>query len=147
MLFFHRTCWKSYRFWIQVLIPPCLKLRDTKALLNYNSDNTLRIWSTVTPTSAPVILRGHGSRIWDVDSNARGDRILSASGDKTVKVWDWDPEKTVGKDDDRSRQTLRGNAGDVYSARWHPTGVSTLLGSNNRVLGLILLPLDQTRTT
>ncbi|KAJ0397456.1 hypothetical protein P43SY_006555 [Pythium insidiosum] len=33
-------------------------------------------------------LKGHSSRIWYVTSNGAGDRLFSASGDGTVKIWD-----------------------------------------------------------
>lgn len=66
-------------------------------------------------------MRGHTSRVWDVDSNQKGDRVLSASGDRTVKVWDWEKKE----ESERLVTTLSGNTGDVYAARWHPMGVST----------------------
>ena len=83
------------------------------------SDNTVRIWETSTGQCVST-LRGHRSRIWDVDATASGDKIASASGDHTVKIWKWDAEHEA----DKYLATLEGHNGDVYAARWHPMGVS-----------------------
>lgn len=51
----------------------------------------------------------------------RGDRVLSASADRSVKVWNW---RMRDEDATGELASLEGNEGDVYSARWHPMGVS-----------------------
>jgi len=86
-------------------------------------------------------MRGHTSRVWDVDSNQRGDRLLSASGDRTVKVWDWEKKE----DSERLVTTLTGNTGDVYSARWHPMGVSTSRGNLRSIIATGRLTLWHAR--
>lgn len=97
-----------------------------KHMVSGSSDNTVRIWDTAT-SSCTTVLRGHRSRIWDVDASVKGDRIASASGDKTIKVWNWkNPEER-----EQCATTLVGNTGDVYAARWHPMGVSSDLTSSS----------------
>ena len=92
---------------------------DLQLTLFFASDNTVRMWEM--GGSCLSVLRGHTSRIWDVDATSTGEFIASASGDKTVRVWRW------RHDDDHDiqecRQVLKGNNGDVYAARWHPLGV------------------------
>ena len=79
------------------------------------------MWDTAT-SQCSTVMRGHTSRVWDVDSDAKGDRLLSASGDRTVKIWDWQKKNHS----ERLVTTLSGSTGDVYAARWHPMGVSRL---------------------
>ncbi|KAM0746289.1 WD40 repeat-like protein [Meredithblackwellia eburnea MCA 4105] len=101
-----------------------------------SSDRTLRIWDSLSPTTPPVILRGHTSRIWDVDSTSKGDRILSASADRTVKVWSWRRQDAAEGSESRVRATLEGNEGDVYAARWHPMGNHIATGGYDRIVRL-----------
>ncbi|KAJ1942890.1 hypothetical protein EC988_006373, partial [Linderina pennispora] len=56
-------------------------------LASGSSDNTVRVWDTDSG-ECRAILKGHGSRIWDVCADRRGDRVFSASGDGSVRVWD-----------------------------------------------------------
>ena len=104
-------------------------LRSPLTIALENSDNTVRIWATATSNNIKT-MRGHRSRIWDVDATTKGDRVASASGDRTVKVWNWQTEDVEGQ----CATTLEGNMGDVYAARWHPMGVesASLLRSTRR---------------
>ncbi|KAK4053933.1 hypothetical protein OIO90_003770 [Microbotryomycetes sp. JL221] len=101
-------------------------------IVSGSSDNAVRIWETTTGRCVSV-LRGHRSRVWDVDANERGDRVCSASGDHTVKVWRWDAEH----ESDRYLTTLEGNRGDVYAARWHPQGHHVATGGYDKIVRLI----------
>lgn len=51
--------------------------------------------------------------------------MASASGDRSIKVWNWGEEDGEGRG--RCSTTLEGNKGDVYAARWHPMGVRLLV--------------------
>ncbi|ORY89421.1 WD40-repeat-containing domain protein [Leucosporidium creatinivorum] len=104
---------------------------EGKQLVSGSSDNTVRIWDTST-SNCTTIMRGHRSRIWDVDATTNGDRIASASGDRTVKVWNWQAEEEL----QRCATTLEGNLGDVYAARWHPMGNHIATGGYDKIVRL-----------
>lgn len=72
-----------------------------------SSDCTVKIFSTVDG-SVRHTLRGHTSRVWDLDANATG-MLASASGDGSVRLWSTEGE---------SRGVLEGDGGDVYGVRW-----------------------------
>lgn len=101
-------------------------------LIMATSDNTVRIWEM--GGTCLSVLRGHTSRIWEVDATQSGERIASASGDKTIRVWAWKHEED--RDLQECRQVLRGNTGDVYSARWHPLGNHIAAGGYDKIVRL-----------
>ncbi|SCV71988.1 BQ2448_4682 [Microbotryum intermedium] len=100
-------------------------------LVSGSSDNTVRVWETHSARCLAVCT-DHRSRVWDVDATQDGERLLSASGDKTVKVWDWRSEVEA----ERCVTTLEGNQGDVYSARWHPSGQQLVTGGYDKIVRL-----------
>ncbi|SGY94154.1 BQ5605_C037g11633 [Microbotryum silenes-dioicae] len=100
-------------------------------LVSGSSDNSVRVWETRSARCLAVYT-GHRSRVWDVDATQDGERLLSASGDKTVKVWDWRNEVEA----ERCVTTLEGNHGDVYSARWHPSGQHLVTGGYDKIVRL-----------
>ncbi|KDE08948.1 hypothetical protein MVLG_01038 [Microbotryum lychnidis-dioicae p1A1 Lamole] len=100
-------------------------------LVSGSSDNSVRVWETRSARCLAVYT-GHRSRVWDVDATQDGERLLSASGDKTVKVWDWRDEVEA----ERCVTTLEGNHGDVYSARWHPSGQHLVTGGYDKIVRL-----------
>jgi COMPASS component SWD3 len=59
---------------------PMDPLSTTSAMRSVTTGDVCRTWSRE--------LKGHSSRIWYMTSNAAGDRLFSASGDGTVKIWD-----------------------------------------------------------
>ncbi|KAK4054467.1 hypothetical protein OIV83_000961 [Microbotryomycetes sp. JL201] len=105
---------------------------EGKHVVSGSSDIAVRVWETASARCVSI-LRGHRSRVWDVDANERGDRIASASGDHTVKIWKWDGEQLA----DRYLATLEGHSGDVYAARWHPMGHHVASGGYDKVVRLI----------
>ncbi|XP_063928086.1 WD repeat-containing protein 5B-like [Zophobas morio] len=57
--------------------------------------------------------KGHTSRIWDLNSNKNGSFIVSASSDRTIKLW------SVFSEKEESIATLSGHVGDVYTCFVH----------------------------
>eukprot|EP01137_Pigoraptor_chileana_P022042 Opistho-2@86488 len=104
------------------------------AILSGGSDSTVRVW--LTESAEPLcVLAGHTSRVWDVSSNALGDRVVSASGDSTVRIWAL-PEDLGAGSTGRCVGVLEGHASDVYSARFHPRGTHIVTGGYDRFVRL-----------
>ena len=61
-----------------------------------------------------------------VSWNADGSRIVSGSGDKTLKVWDAATGKAV--------LTLEGHSGAVMSVSWNADGSRIVSGSFDKTL-------------
>ncbi|ORX90453.1 WD40 repeat-like protein [Basidiobolus meristosporus CBS 931.73] len=102
---------------------------EGSSLISGSSDNTLRIWNTET-TKCTSILEGHTSRIWDVSSNKKGSLVASASGDRTVKLWD------IKHGSGSYLSTFSGHEGDVYSVKFHPGGNHFVTGGYDKVVRL-----------
>ena len=67
-----------------------------------------------------LALRGHTGLLWSVAFSPDGKRIVTGSGDKTVKVWDAATGQEV--------LALRGHAEDVLSVAFSPDGKRILSG-------------------
>ncbi|KAI9097009.1 WD40-repeat-containing domain protein [Phlyctochytrium arcticum] len=103
------------------------------AILSGSSDNTCRVWDTETG-ECQTVLEGHTSRIWDVASSKNGSLLASASGDGTVKLWDYKPHKTSATP--CVATFLEEGGGDVYSVKFHPTGTHIATGGYDKVVRL-----------
>jgi WD40 repeat protein/serine/threonine protein kinase len=71
-------------------------------------------------------LKGHTSQVYSVAFSADGKRIVSGSGDNTVKVWDADTGTEM--------LTLKGHKAGVYSVAFSPDGKRILSGSDDWML-------------
>jgi WD40 repeat protein len=79
-------------------------------LVSGSSDSTVRVWDVVEGVEVAT-LRGHTSRVWEVDTLPSG-RCVSASADGTVRVWD--PETRA------CAAVVSGHESDVYVPHPHP---------------------------
>src|SRR5262249_29959335 len=70
-----------------------------------------------------VTLQGHTALVWSVAFSADGTRIVSASGDKTVKVWN----AQTGQE----TLTLKGHTDSVTSVCFSPDGKRIVSGSGD----------------
>jgi serine/threonine protein kinase len=82
--------------------PPALKGNWEWKWLNARSDDSL------------AVLRGHESEVQSASFSPDGTRVVTASWDKTARVWD----ATTGKE----LAVLRGHEGSVLSASFSPDG-------------------------
>lgn len=97
-------------------------LPDGSLIASGSEDRTIRVWSRPEPGPAededqPVILRGHEEGVMSVAALADGtNRVVSASQDRTLKVWDVQTRTAV--------LTLRGHSADVLGVAVTPDGRS-----------------------
>jgi WD40 repeat protein len=107
-----------------------------------SSDNTVRLWSVDAnvydeaqpdasnddpPASSLTeshVFRGHKSRIWSLASNRRGDRLASASGDSTVRIWNTGSSDEA-KDSEASSSSSKATVDGVSSSSLLSTSSSS----------------------
>lgn len=87
---------------------------DPMLVVTASGDGSLQLWNLSTPTLPPCILHEHKKEVYSVDwSQTRQEQlILSASWDRTIKVWD--SHRKV------SLNTYIGHSQLVYNAMWSP---------------------------
>jgi WD40 repeat protein/tRNA A-37 threonylcarbamoyl transferase component Bud32 len=85
---------------------------------------------TGTPPTSPIegsnslfTYRGHSDWVWSVAWSPTGNRVASASSDKTVQVWD--------AADGAHLYTYSGHADSVYELAWSPDGKHIASASND----------------
>jgi len=101
-----------------------------------SSDNTVMVWD-VAEGERLLTLRGHHSRIWDLSSTNNHDRLLSASGDSTVKIWNTSSlENETEKGNEEPVHTYTGHDGDIYSVEYHPRQTHFVTGGYDKTLQL-----------
>jgi WD40 repeat protein len=84
------------------------------------------IWDANTKREPLFVLRGHRAPVNSVAYSRDGRRVISASDDETVKVWNAETGKEV--------LTFRGHNGAVLSAAFSPDGKRALSGDENCVV-------------
>ena len=75
---------------------------------------------------------GHEDRVWDVSVAPDGKRLLSASSDKTVRLWDVATGAEI--------RVYEGHTDEVRSARFSPDGRWAISACHDRTLKLWALP-------
>ena len=81
----------------------------------------IRLWDASTLESVEV-LRGHSGAVADLEFDASGDYLMSASGDRTVVVWDSVSKAILGR--------FPGHKREVVSVSWSPEGQPTSLSAD-----------------
>ena len=79
-------------------------------LVSASDDHTLFLWAPARDKRPICRLTGHQQLVNHVDFSPNGRWLLSASFDKSVRVWDGLTGKFVA--------TLRGHVGPVYRVSW-----------------------------
>ena len=91
--------------------------------LNLNTRDTLR-QTLAVPVRTPLTLGGHRAAVWSAAYSPDGQRIVTASEDRTAIIWD----ATSGA----KLFTLQGHGGEVFSAAYSPDGQRIVTASADR---------------
>jgi COMPASS component SWD3 len=89
----------------------------------------VKVWDIETSHCQTTLL-GHTSRIWDISSSRNGEFVASGSGDGTIKLWSmtgFDKSQcvaTITNDFVEEGAIGKRGSGDVYSVKFHPSGVT-----------------------
>jgi WD40 repeat protein len=105
---------------------------DAKYIVTAGADDTARVWNRETgePLLAgdadhPGVLSGHTARVTSAAFSPGNNpsRVVTASGDGTVKLWDLNSQKEI--------LTLDGHTREVTSVSFSPDGSSVLTSSED----------------
>ena len=77
----------------------------------------MRIWDAVTGECEQT-LEGHSDDVNSASFSPDGTKVVSSSGDQTVRIWD----AVTGE----CEQTLEGHSGGVTSASFSPDGTKVV---------------------
>jgi COMPASS component SWD3 len=94
------------------------------------SDNVIRWWDFQGERN--VVMTGHKSRgkmilqillikiVWSLSASKSGNTLASGSADSTVKIWDMSKVQS-GVAKCSVTLSTKGNSGDIYSVKFHPS--------------------------
>jgi WD40 repeat protein len=108
---------------------------DGSRLVTAGSDRIARIWNWRQRDRAPVLLRGHTSKILAVRFDKDGDRVVSSGVDGSVRVWDARSGHVLA--------VFAGRAAALYSVEFAPTDPSVILtASQDGTARIIRCPVE-----
>lgn len=104
-------------------------------------EQVIRLWNIVNLNTAEHnhtvhLLVGHTDNIEAIHFRFDGQRLVSASRDKTVKVWDVSTLLNPGRQGVQLIHTLHGHTDRVHSCAFSPTGQQIASGSIDRTVCL-----------
>jgi WD40 repeat protein/tRNA A-37 threonylcarbamoyl transferase component Bud32 len=105
---------------------------DGRRLASSSHDQTIKLWDLATGQEA-LTLRGHKDNIRALAFNVDG-RLVSASEDQTVKVWEASP--VLSRRSVRQSTVLDGNTDRVWCAVYSPDGRTLASGSEDGIITL-----------
>lgn len=104
-------------------------------------DQVIRVWDIVGIKTAEHgrtvhLVSGHTDNVEAIQFSPDGQRLVSASRDKTVKVWDVSTLRNPGRQGVQLIHTLHGHTDRVHSCAFSPTGQQIASGSIDRTVCL-----------
>jgi WD40 repeat protein len=109
---------------------------DSTKIVSGSVDTTIKVWhwtkSTFSMFSGGMswkllkTLKGHSSSVFSVSWNHDGTKIVSGSGDKTIKIW--------GSSTGIMLTTLIGHSEIVFSVAWSHDGSKIVSGSDDKTV-------------
>ncbi|KAK3341839.1 WD40-repeat-containing domain protein [Lasiosphaeria hispida] len=100
-------------------------LGDGSRLASGSSDQTIKIWDTITGECVRT-LTGHGNYVYSVAFSGDGSRLASGSEDQTIKIWDTITGECV--------RTLTDHGNSVYSVAFSGDGSRLASGSEDQTI-------------
>ncbi|RKP01996.1 hypothetical protein CXG81DRAFT_2085, partial [Caulochytrium protostelioides] len=115
-------------------------------MVSGGSDGVCRVWDPHRPpeTAERAALAGHTARIWALSVDRAGERVATASGDGTVKLWSLTP--CLGGES-TPLLTFAEHTKDVYTVAFHPVGRHMVTGGYDKMLRYVDLERGRTITT
>lgn len=98
---------------------------DSRYLISAARDNTLKLWNPVN-RSLVRTFEGHGDQVRSVD--AFGDKVVSASKDNLVMLWDLNSGQPL--------MTSYDHFGSVEQVAFHPSGNFIVSGASDKQLNI-----------
>ena len=101
------------------------------------SDQAIPVLWDVTRKNRPIHLLGHMNEAWSVVFSHDGRLVATASGDKTIKLWDRDTGKTIN--------TLSGHVGGILSVAFSPDDKIIASGGDEHIVRIWDISLGEQR--
>jgi guanine nucleotide-binding protein subunit beta-2-like 1 protein len=125
----YRGVLKGHRNWVTAI---ATTYEQSNMILSASRDKKVVMWE-LTPDGescgyARRSLNGHGETVQDVVLSSDGQFALSASWDKTARLWDLNTGATV--------RTFQGHKKDVFSCAFSPDNRQIVTGSRDQTIKL-----------
>src|SRR5262249_45846186 len=88
-------------------------------------DKTVQVWDA-DGSGAPLVLEGHGGRVYSVAYSPGGRELAAAPDDRTVRVWN--------ADGTGAPLVLRGHSDSLFSVAYSPDGRHIVSASEDRTV-------------